>query len=100
MIEALIKKAVSALYRDGYSYAKAGVDIVELQDRSHKQNDFFTPGQSQRSEALMVCMDGINTKFGRNSTRVAAQGGLWSVVHESENVKPCIYHPGGRVSPR
>ncbi len=67
MIEALVKKAV--------------VGIVELQDRSHKQNDFFTPGQSQRSEALMVCMDGINAKFGRNSTHVAAQGisGRWAM---------------------
>ena len=81
LIEALVKKTVGSLYQPGYSYAKAGVGIVELQDRSHKQNDFFTPGQSQRSEALMVCMDGINARFGRNSTHVAAQGisGRWAM---------------------
>jgi len=81
MIEALVKKAVASLYKDGYSYAKAGVGIVELQDRSHKQNDFFTPGQSMKSEELMVCMDGINARFGRNSTHVAAQGmgGRWAM---------------------
>jgi len=81
MIEALVKKTVGSLYQPGYSYAKAGVGIVELQGRSHKQNDFFTPGQSMKSEALMKCMDNINAKFGRNSTHVAAQGvgGRWAM---------------------
>ncbi len=80
-IEAKVKVAVAKLYRDGYSYAKAGVGIVELQDRSHKQNDFFNPGQSLKSEALMMCMDNINAKFGRNSTHIAAQGmgGRWAM---------------------
>ncbi len=81
MIEALVKKTVAKLYRTGYSYAKAGVGIVELQDRSHKQKDFFTPGQTLKSEALMMCMDNINKKFGRNSAHVAAQGfgGRWAM---------------------
>ncbi len=74
MIEALVKKAVASLYKDGYSYAKAGVGIVELQDRCHKQNDLFTPGQCLKSEALMMCMDNINARYGRNTTHVAAQG--------------------------
>ncbi len=80
-IEAKVKAAVAKLYRDGYSYAKAGVGIVELQDRSHKQNDFFNPGQSLKSEALMRCMDNINSRFGRNSTHIAAQGmgGRWAM---------------------
>ena len=72
-IEALVKKAVAALYRPGYSYAKAGVGIVELQYRCHKQNDLFTPGKCLKSEALMMCMDNINARYGRNTTHVAAQ---------------------------
>jgi DNA polymerase V len=80
-IETKVKAAIASLYRAGYSYAKAGVGIVELQDRSHKQHDFFTPGQTLKSEALMACMDNINFKFGRNSTHVAAQGitGRWTM---------------------
>jgi len=74
MIEGIVKKAIIALYRDGYSYAKAGAGIIELQDRSHKQNDFFTPGQSLKSEALMNCLNNINARYGNNSTHIASQG--------------------------
>ncbi len=45
-IEAKVKIAVARLYRGGYSYAKAGVGIVELQNRCHKYNDFLLLGNA------------------------------------------------------
>ncbi len=55
-----LKETVFGHYCDGYSYSKDGVDIVELQNRSRKQNDFTTPGQS-----LKACMDNVNADSGK-----------------------------------
>ena len=76
-----VRHAIKTLYRPGYAYAKAGVGVIDLQPRKHKQNDLFTAGQDLRSELLMKCVDSINNRFGRHSTFMASQGiaGKWQM---------------------
>lgn len=62
------------LYRPHYAYAKAGVGLLDLVDSSHQQDDFFTPGQSVQSQAVMQTLDRINHKYGQGSLFLAQQG--------------------------
>lgn len=56
---------------------------------SMRQNDLFaTPADSEKSTKLMATMDALNARFGRGSTRLAAEG-----VEQDQKMKR------GRMSP-
>ena len=52
------------LFRPDYQYAKAGVCLYELSNRSYSQFDFFEPGQPNKAFALMAVIDKVNQKYG------------------------------------
>jgi DNA polymerase V len=89
-ISQAVSSAIKKLYRPGYAYAKAGVGVIDLQPRTHKQNDLFTPGQNLQSEMLMKCIDGINNRYGRQTAHLASQGisGKW---HMKQQLKSPAY---------
>lgn len=63
------------IYRPGYSYAKAGVMLTELQPRSGIQGDLFLQGADPLKRAtLNETMDQINRQWGRGTLRVASAG--------------------------
>ena len=84
------------IYKPGYRYQKAGVMLMELSDLKTLQADLFGPSplfdlpsfgfsppsmlepateQSRlKSQRLMDTLDQINTKMGRGTLRLAAEG--------------------------
>lgn len=73
---ALIGTAVRmarAMWRDGYSYAKAGVVLVDLARATEQSVQLFPSRDAAKSEALMSALDGINLRFGRGTLQ---PGGL------------------------
>jgi DNA polymerase V len=62
------------LFRPGYQYAKAGVCLYELSNRSYSQFDFFEPGQLNKAFDLMSVMDKVNQKYGSGHAFLGAQG--------------------------
>lgn len=68
------------MYRQGFSYAKAGVMLVDLQPQGQQQGELdlvgetqATPGeQTQESEKLMGAIDAMNRRFERGAVTVAS----------------------------
>lgn len=71
---AAAKRALQRIWRDGYRYAKAGVELHELIPSALVQGDLWTAPDNMRSKSLMRSMDSINSRFGRGTIHVAASG--------------------------
>jgi DNA polymerase V len=54
------RDCVSAVYRPGYAYAKAGVGLLQLIEPSPEQLNIFGEYQTARSKKLMAAVDKIN----------------------------------------
>lgn len=67
------KRILNTLYLSGYNYAKAGVTLAGITPTKLSQQDFWH-GDTQQSTAAMKVLDAINTKYGRNTVKLAAQG--------------------------
>jgi len=73
----VIKYALSALeslYKMGYEYKKAGVQLSQIRDRKLSQMSLFEQYEPDNSEALMRAMDEINRRDGAGTIKVAACG--------------------------
>ena len=57
-----VSQAVSHMYQSGYSYAKAGVGLIEILDTNPCQLNFFDQHQSNESQALMAVVDELNKR--------------------------------------
>jgi DNA polymerase V len=71
------RKVIKKLFKPGFRYMKAGIGLLDLSSKQHRQLDLFEPGQSIRGDRLMQVVDIINARYGRNSIYIAAEG-----VHE------------------
>ena len=69
------------LYRPGFNYVKAGVMLVDLQPQGQRQEelDLFANGDRDAGSdrrtaeaALMVALDALNQRFGRDAVSVAS----------------------------
>ena len=67
-------KGLSAIWRAGFLYKKAGVMLLDLVSADHVQGSLFQPTDTLVSKARMQAMDAINQRFGRGTIRVAATG--------------------------
>ncbi|MDX1605116.1 MAG: Y-family DNA polymerase [Candidatus Competibacterales bacterium] len=65
---------VRDLYRPGYAYAKAGVELIDLRAGERAQQALFGAGDPPRRRRLMTALDTINTRFGRGTLRTAREG--------------------------
>lgn len=62
-----------AIFQPGGVYTKCGVLLEDLTPQGRGQADLFaTP--DPRAPALLAAMDGLNSRFGRNTITLAAQG--------------------------
>ena len=59
-IIAAAKQGVARLYRPGLAYAKAGIGLVEIDDATAIQLNFFNQYQSAKSLRLMAVVDQLN----------------------------------------
>ena len=61
------------MFQGGGAYTKCGVLLEDLTPQGQGQADLFAlpdPG----APALLAAMDGLNSRFGRNTIIIAAQG--------------------------
>jgi DNA polymerase V len=62
------------LYKDGYRYKKAGVELADLTPSPSFQADLWAAPDSERSKSLMRTIDRINADHGRGTLRYAMAG--------------------------
>ena len=76
------------LYKPNYNYAKAGVMLSELVPAQGVQTDLFSQVQvSAKSSKLMLAMDAINKKMGKESIKLASEGfkSPWKMKQENKS---------------
>lgn len=77
------------IYRAGYAYQKAGIQLSELRPRDRRQGSLFgSEAQAEAGEKLMAAMDRINGRWGRGTMRLAAEGldKVWKM--RQQNLSP------------
>ncbi|MDD3033253.1 MAG: Y-family DNA polymerase [Bacteroidales bacterium] len=73
----IVKGAMSGLvkiFREEFSYKKAGVILLDISRKETTPADMFCGYDSQKHTALMDTLDEINTRYGRNTLVTATQG--------------------------
>ena len=77
------------IYKPNFNYAKAGVMLSEIVPAQGVQTDLFSHVQaSPTSAALMVAMDSINKKMGKESIKLASEGFKRPWKMRQENKSP------------
>ncbi|MBN9231425.1 MAG: Y-family DNA polymerase [Legionella sp.] len=91
-ITAVAKGLLRTLYRPNIAYKKIGLILEELQPENTRQQDLFHPFAEEQlvhSTQLMSTLDAINTRFGRGTLRLAAEGYAQVWKMRAEMRSPC-----------
>jgi len=86
----LVKYATHALkkiYRDGYSYKKAGVVVLDIVEGSQKQLTLFS-GENPKHTALFNVMDVLNKKYRDGLVKLACQDPKRTWKMKQEKLSP------------
>lgn len=67
------EKALKTIFRDGFTYKKAGVLACDISDANAIQTSLFSDNTAERDANLMQAIDIINSKYGRHSIVLASQ---------------------------
>jgi DNA polymerase V len=92
VITAVAKSCLKKLFQTGIHYKKIGVMLEDLIDKSYLQMDLFHQHSDEdlaKKDQLMSIFDTINTRFGSQTIKLAAEGYSkpWSM--RSEMRSPC-----------
>lgn len=80
------------IYKTGIFYQKVGLMLTDLSDGSCKQLDLFSDDDEEtegKTTRLMQLVDDINSRFGRQSVRLASQGWDKACAMKSNMKSPC-----------
>lgn len=69
----IVGQMTEAMFQPGGVYTKCGVLLEDLTPQGCGQADLFAVADP-RAPALLAAMDGLNSRFGRNTITLAAQG--------------------------
>ncbi|APP87210.1 MULTISPECIES: Y-family DNA polymerase [Xanthomonas] len=69
----VVRRLLQGLMRDGFTYKKAGVCLMDLSAPEDLQGDLFTPARIG-DDKLMSTLDAINRRFGRGTAGLGASG--------------------------
>ena len=77
------------IYRPGYFYKKAGVMLMDICPEERAQGNLFDTVDRKKHHRLMVALDGINERYGRNTLKYACMGdgAAWRI--RQERLSPC-----------
>ena len=75
------------LFKPGCRYLKAGVGLVDIRPREFWQMDMLSSPVSE-TKSLMPVLDQINSKYGRNTVKLARQAGAASFSMKQELLSP------------
>lgn len=73
VILGIVGQMTEAMFEAGGVYTKCGVMLEDLTPQDHGQADLFATADP-RGPALLAAMDGLNSRFGRDTIKIAAQG--------------------------
>ena len=79
------KFALGNIFRDGYPYKRASVMLSGLVQEETVLPTLFDQIDHEKHRRLMLAMDAVNGRFGRNAVRTAAQtaGGVAKLTHQA-----------------
>jgi DNA polymerase V len=85
-------KVLGMLYREGYAYKKAGVIVMGIVPKHAVQLNLFDTVDRTKQEIITDVTDELNSKKGKNTVIVAAQGfpgknSAWKM--ERNHLSPC-----------
>lgn len=80
---------LKTIFRPGYQYKKAGVMLLDIGPASVVQKDLFEAETESVSERLMHTLDHINSRYGRDTLKVASAAGLQRWAMRREKLSPC-----------
>lgn len=66
--------ALKAIFREGYSYKKAGVIVTRIVDKQAVQSDLFYKLDTPKHSRLMSVMDSLNDKLDHSRLKLASEG--------------------------
>lgn len=83
------KLGLKAIFKEGYSYKKAGIIVQDLVPEDQVQQNLFYDLNTEKHKAVMLAMDKMNARFGRDMVRVSSQGydNTWKL--RQEQLSPC-----------
>jgi DNA polymerase V len=85
-----LTKAMAAveqrLFREGVRYYRVGVGLIDLISEQYSQIDLFNPPKA--NPAMMLVLDKINERYGRDTILVAAQGGDYKSAMRRDFLTP------------
>lgn len=84
LLIAAAQDGIRHLYRDGFSYAKAQVLLLDLCRHDEYTPDLFAAEQPVRTQCLMSTLDAINGRWGRGTLQPGrtAKQAQWSMRRE------------------
>lgn len=82
-------RGIEQLYREGFSYAKAEVLLLDLCKKDEYTPDLFSTEQPIKSEHLMATLDAVNGRWGRGTLQPArlAKPAGWAM--RQQLLSPC-----------
>lgn len=83
------QKGLDIIFQPGYQFLKAGITVSGLVPANRVQRSAFSGGDNIRGKGAMQAMDAINTAFGRETVRLAAQGHLKAYRRRARHLSPC-----------
>lgn len=66
--------ALKALFREGYTYKKTGIMVMDICDENAVQAHLFNHRDRAKEDRLMKAKDHINNRFGANTVKLASMG--------------------------
>ncbi len=83
------KAALSDIFKPGYRYKKAGVILSGIVPEANVQASLFDDVDRERQATALQSMDKLNTRYGRDKVRIAAQGFERKWKLRQERLSPC-----------
>ena len=81
--------ALEAIYQKGYRYKKAGVLVLDIVPDDRVQGALFDRVDRHKHAAIMKTLDAVNSKYGRDTLKIAAQGSGEKWKLRQEKLSPC-----------
>jgi DNA polymerase V len=82
-------QGLKSIFREGYRYKKAGIIVSEIVPERPMQADLFDTRKREKYNKVMSVMDSLNTSYGKQKVKIAAQGFDRKWKLKNEKLSPC-----------
>ena len=82
-------RGLKSIFKEGYRYKKAGVIVSEIVPERPMQADLFDTRKREKYNKVMSVMDSLNTSYGKQKVKIAAQGFDRKWKLKNEKLSPC-----------